>query len=73
MVTTLNYHETAKLKGIYKTAFADQDMISEDMLGYVALAQGLGIISGDGNGLFNPTESLTKADAAIMIYNYLSR
>ncbi len=73
MVTALNYQETAKLKGIYTTAFADQDEISEDMLGFVALAQGLGIISGNGNGLFNPTESLTRADAAIMIYNYLSR
>ena len=73
MVTALNYQKTAKLKGIYKTAFADQDEISEDMLGYVALGQGLGIIAGDGNGLFNPTEFLTRADAAIMIYNYLSK
>lgn len=73
MVTALNYQETAKLKGIYTTAFADQNEISEDMLGFVALAQGLGIISGNGNGLFKPKEALTRADAAIMIYNYLSR
>ena len=43
------------------------------MKGYVAIAKGLNIVGGDENGCFNPNSALTRADAAIMIYNYLAK
>jgi len=30
-------------------------------------------MSGDENNYFNPTATLSRADAAIIIYNYLSK
>ncbi|MBQ7109233.1 MAG: S-layer homology domain-containing protein [Clostridia bacterium] len=73
IIRLLGYGEVAELSHIFNQDFSDADMISEDIAGYVAIAKGLGIIKGDENGNFNGGESLTRADAAIMIYNYLAR
>ncbi len=71
IVNALGYKEVALLEGIYTTPFLDEAEISQGYIGYVALAKGMNIISGDENSEFNPQEGLTRADAAIMIYNYL--
>jgi len=73
IIRLLGYGEVAELSHIFNQDFSDADMISEDIAGYIAIAKGLGIIKGDENGNFNGGESLTRADAAIMIYNYLAR
>ena len=73
MIKALGYEKSAEIKGIYKTGFEDENEISEDKIGYTAIAKGLGIIKGDENNYFNPNQNLTRADAAIMIYNYLNR
>ncbi|MBQ4110517.1 MAG: S-layer homology domain-containing protein [Clostridia bacterium] len=73
IVRALGYKEVAEIGGIYKTGFADEWQISNDFMGYVAIAKGLGIVNGNGNGYFNPAESVKRADFAIMIYNYLSK
>ncbi|NLZ90417.1 MAG: hypothetical protein GX918_00695, partial [Clostridiales bacterium] len=59
-------------KGIFVTGFKDQGSISPELVGYVAIAKGLGIVGGSG-GYFNPRASLTRAEAAVMLYNYLTR
>lgn len=71
IINALGYKEVAQLEGIYTTPFLDEAEISQGYIGYVALAKGMNIISGDENSEFNPQEGLTRADAAIMIYNYL--
>lgn len=71
IINALGYKEVALLEGIYTTPFLDEAEISQGYIGYVALAKGMNIISGDENSRFNPQEGLTRADAAIMIYNYL--
>lgn len=71
IINALGYKEVALLDGIYKTPFSDEAEISQGYIGYVALAKGMNIISGDENSRFNPQDGLTRADAAIMIYNYL--
>lgn len=71
IINALGYKEVAMLEGIYTTPFLDEAEISQGYIGYVALAKGMNIISGDENSRFNPQEGLTRADAAIMIYNYL--
>lgn len=41
--------------------------------GYIALLSAMGVLSGDGNGNFNPNREMTRAESIIMIYNYLTR
>lgn len=72
IIRALKYDKVADLKGIYKTSFKDEDKINPDLIGYVSIARGLKIINGN-NGYFNPTDKLTRAQAAIIIYNYLNR
>ncbi|MEE1013108.1 MAG: S-layer homology domain-containing protein [Clostridia bacterium] len=73
IICALGYKEVAELRGIYMTKFADHLSIMPHKLGYLALAKGLQIIQGDEAGRFHPQDYLTRSDAAIMIYNYLSR
>lgn len=73
IIRALGYRKPAELNGIYKCDFSDSEEIPDDVLGYAALAKGFGIVNGDENGRFNAENPLTRADAAIMIYNYLSR
>ncbi len=37
------------------------------------LLSAMGVLSGDGNGNFNPNREMTRAESIIMIYNYLTR
>ncbi len=73
IVRAIGYREVAEIPNIYVCDFADADKISPEKAGYMAIAKGLNIVRGDENGCFNPDSPLSRADAAIMIYNYLSR
>lgn len=73
IICALGYKEVAELRGIYMTNFVDHLAIMPHKLGYLALAQGLHIVQGDEAGRFHPQDNLTRSDATIMIYNYLSR
>ncbi len=66
----LGFKKFAEIKGIFKTEFKDEADISENLLGYAAIAQGIGIISGS-DGSFLPKKTLTKGEAAVVIYNCL--
>ncbi len=63
----------AKLEGIYKTGFADEADIPAGLVGYAALAKGLGIVAGAGSNKFLPNDGCTRAEAAVMLYNLLSK
>ena len=65
--------QAAKLRGIFTTGYYDEADINPEYLGSVALCRGMGVMSGDENNYFNPTATLSRADAAIIIYNYLSK
>lgn len=73
MTSAAGFGEAAKLKDIYVTGFEDEADIDADKLGAVAIIKGLGVMSGDENNYFNPKTLLNRADAAIMLYNYLAR
>lgn len=66
MIKIMELEDTAGLD-IYKPMFKD---ITENE-GYTSILAGMGIFSGDGSGCFNPNVTLTRADALILIYNYL--
>ncbi|MDY3929115.1 MAG: S-layer homology domain-containing protein [Clostridia bacterium] len=68
-IRCLGLEETAQLPGIYKSLFSD---VTENV-GYISILGAMKIFNGDENGNFNPDKQLTRADSAILIYNYLSR
>lgn len=68
MTRLLGYAELAKADDIFATVFAD----SGEYTGYASIMYGLGIMKGS-NGLFKPYENLKRAEAAVMLYNYLTR
>lgn len=53
---------------IYKAPFTD---VSGAHTGHIAILRAMKVFSGDGNGKFMPEKKLTRADAAIVLYNYL--
>ncbi len=57
---------------IFICDFLDFDQISPDYKGFVAISKAFGIVSGD-NGYFKPTDEITRGEAAVMIYRYLSQ
>ena len=67
-VRAMGYIDVAKLD-IFKPMFND---MTEDV-GYASILAGLKILNGDGNGNFNPEGVLTRAQALIIVYNYLNR
>ena len=71
IVRAFGQEKSANLGDIYKMTYKDTEKISEDLKGYVAIANGLGIISGKGN--FRPKDNLTREEAAVLIYNILNR
>lgn len=66
-VCAMRYGEIGALD-IYRPMFKDMKEA-----GYASILCGLGIMNGDGYGNFNPTGVLTRAQALIIIYNYLDR
>lgn len=69
MIRAMGAEEYANIPDIYVTPFSDVVQYK----GHIAILSGMGIVKGSGNGLFNPQKTLTRADAIIMIYNYLNR
>ena len=72
LVSASPYSQAAQLKGIFVTSFRDASQVSADDLGYLAIAQGLGIVSG-ASGKFYPARTATRQEAAMVLYNYMSR
>lgn len=69
IVNLLGYKRASELSGIYKTGFSDESQISKEYLGAVAIAKGLGIINGLGNGKFAPHRAITRGEFAVMLAN----
>ncbi len=73
MIDATGYGRTAGIAEIYRCRFADESSISQQYYGYVATAQGLGLVKGDENGVFHPNAIATRAQAAILLYNFMSK
>ena len=63
------YGSVARLEGIFTCSYPDRATIPAGELGYAALAQGLGLISGSYNG----TGTATRAQAAVMLCRLMER
>ena len=67
------YAPAAALTGIYQCSFADAAQLDDSELAYAAIAEGLGLVSGDGNHNLNPDRIITRQEAAVILYNYMNR
>ena len=73
LLRAASYRKFAELdQSLFNCDFKDKDEINPDLVGYVAISKVLNIINGN-DGYFNPKGSLTRGEAAVMIYNYLKR
>ena len=68
LIRALGMDEVASLSAIYKAPFAD---VSGAHVGHIAILTAMKVFNGAGNGKFLPEKKLTRADAAIVLYNYL--
>lgn len=73
ILNAMGYGPVAQLQGIFRTKFVDDNSIPADSHGYVALAQGLGMVAGDTSNRFLPNANTTRAQAAVMLYNLMAR
>lgn len=63
-------------KSLTATFFDDNESLSPALVGYIATAQKMGIVTGefkDGALLFSPKENITKYEAALVMANILER
>lgn len=73
LLNSLGYGPVANLPGIFRCDFADAAQIPDADLGYAALAQGLGLISGDAAGNYAPARTALRCEAAAMLWKYMKR
>jgi hypothetical protein len=66
-IQVLGFESVAKLKDIYNVNLKDHSEIKEADLGYIALAQGLGLITANSDTEFRPGDNLTRGEAADLI------
>ncbi len=71
ILNAYGYEKVAKIQGIYKTDFADNDTIKDEDIGYTAIAFGLGIVKGDGMNA-DVYSKLTRAQALSLLVNAMS-
>ncbi len=69
LIRAMGLEQAAALEGIYNCPFTD---VTENK-GYISILGAMGVFSGDGSGRFNPMGNMTRAEAAVVLYNYLSR
>ncbi len=72
MIRCAKLEEVAKLKDIYKVSYKDGNMLSAEKIGYAAILTGFKVICGDGGWLL-PKDNLSYAEAAVMLYKFLSK
>lgn len=69
LLDAAGYGSVARLEGIFTCAYPDRNTIPESELGYAALAQGLGLISGSYAG----SSPATRGQAAAMLCRLMER
>lgn len=67
------YGKAARISGVFTCSFTDADSIAPENYGYAAIAQGLGMVRGDGAGRLSPESQATREQMAIMMYNFMNR
>lgn len=71
MIRFMGYDRVAKLTGIYSCDYTDAAELSPEKTGYAAILTGFGVVSGDALAL-RAKDNVTRAEAAMMVYKYLT-
>lgn len=71
IVRAMGNGKIAEHSEIFVCDFNDFSSISTEYKGFVAIAKALGIVTGS-EGSFKPLDNITRAEAAVMVYRYLS-
>ncbi len=69
LARALNINEYAELKNLYNCPFNDV----KTHIGQISILNAMNVLTGDEKGNFNPQSTLSRADCAMLFYNYLSR
>lgn len=69
LLNAMGFQKAANIPGIYNCPFTD--VTNTPDTGYAAIAGGLGLVSTQAD-TFNPANTLTRAEAITMLYNYLN-
>ena len=67
------YGAAAQIPGIFRCTFSDEAAIPAEYYGYAAIAQGLGVVQGDGGGRFAAGRVATRLEAVVMVYQFMAR
>ena len=67
------YGAAAQIPGIFRCTFSDEASIPAEYYGYAAIAQGLGVVQGDGGGKFAAGRAATRLEAVVMVYQFMAR
>lgn len=70
-INKLGLEKMSQLAGIYTTGYNDAKDIGSEYLGAVALAKGLGIMTGDADNNFKAKSNVTRAGAVDIIMNFI--
>ncbi len=65
------YADIAELPGLFGNTFSDVPD-GDKYVGYIAIAAAKGYMKGE-NGKFRPSEKMTRGEALMLVYDYLSR
>lgn len=67
------FGEAARLPDIFRCDYTDAASIPDALFGYAAIAQGLGMVTGDSGGNFSAGRTVTRLETITMLYRLLSR
>jgi hypothetical protein len=70
-IQRLGLEKIAKLKGIYKTGYEDENLIDPQYLGSVALAKAYGLLDAEKENKFNPKGNISRYDAVNLLLHYI--
>ena len=70
MIRLAGLGDVAKLSDIFKVEYEDGHLVGEGNIGYPAILTGMGVICGNG-GKLRPQDNATRAEIAVMVYNYM--
>ena len=70
-ILTGQYSDIAELPGLFSSAFSDVPA-DDKYAGYIAIAAAKGYMTGE-KGKFRPSAKMTRGEALMLVYDYLSR
>ena len=73
LLDSLGYKDFAGFQGIFRCDFTDAGEIPEELMGYAALSQALGLVDGGDTGAFGADMPATRVQAAALLWKYMSK